>query len=386
MLRLIELKETREAKRAEAATLLKADSLDDNGRARFDALDSEIRALDGDILRHEKAAEYERRAAGKPVKGDGAEREFSDLVGKFELRQVVLNLDEGKALHGQTAEIVSELRNKGGYRGVPVPWGVLEMRSGETVASGVPNPVMTAPIIDRLFAASVASSMGAQFISIDSGEVDYPVCTSSVAAAWASTETGIVGSPSAYATTDRPLTPANTLGLQMKITRKAAKQAGDALEQAVRRDMLGAAMVATDKAVFLGAGSSGEPAGVLVGSYGITSTAVDAPTTWTAFREAIMRFMIANAATGPGEAAVMIRPEVWSTLEGLATGDSGTLFDLDRMKSSVGSLAISSNTLNAPAGSPLATKALLTTKAGGVPPIYVGMWGNSEEHEKVNML
>ena len=77
----------------------------------------------------------------------------------YELRQAVLHLDEGRALSGRTAEVVQELRNVGGYRGIPVPFAALEQRAGETIASGVVNPVQTQGIIDRLFPASVAARM-----------------------------------------------------------------------------------------------------------------------------------------------------------------------------------------------------------------------------------
>ena len=97
------------------------------------------------------------------------------MMGRFELRQVVLALDEGRALSGQTAEIVQEMRNAGGYRGIPVPLDVLEQRN--TVAADVPNPVQTRPIIDRLFPASVAAKLGVQTINIAQGSVEWPVAT-----------------------------------------------------------------------------------------------------------------------------------------------------------------------------------------------------------------
>lgn len=362
-----------EIRQALAAIVGKSDASEDEIRS-METLDKEYRANETRYRAALIAEDQERRDAKGELETRG-DREFADLVSRFEMRQAVLSLDEGRALNGATAEIVAELRNRGGYRGVPVPWAALELRSGETIASGVTAPVMTAPIIDRLFAPSAAARMGAQFIAINNGELDYPVATSSVAAAWAATETGSVGGPTAYETTDKPLTPAFTLGVTMKVTRKSMKQAGDALEQAVRRDMSGTIGVAIDKAVFLGAGSGGEPAGVLVGSYGITSTALDATASWAAFRAAIVRFMIANSAAGPGDALALIRPEVWDTLDGTLTGDGGTVHEMDRMKANIGGVVISSNALAAPAGSPLATKALLTTRAGGVPPIYVGAWG-----------
>ncbi|WP_159727175.1 phage major capsid protein [Methylosinus sp. Ce-a6] len=321
------------------------------------------------------AEDTERREARDDLETRG-DREYSDLVSRFEMLQVARFLDEGRALSGPTNEIVTELRNRGGYRGVPVPWGALEIRAGETVASGTPNPMRTAPIIDRLFAQSVAARMGASMISIDSSEVEYPVTTSSVAAAWAASETGAVGGPTAYATTDKPLKPNNTLGVQMKITRKAMKQTGDALEQAVRRDMNGAIGEALDKAVFLGAGASGEPTGVLVGSYGITSTSIAAAASWAAFRGAVKRFLIANAASSPADARLLIRPEVWDAMDGTLITNTA-VSEMDRLLKSIpaSNVVMSSNALAAPTGAPLASTALLTTNIGGVPPIYVGAWG-----------
>jgi hypothetical protein len=53
------------------------------------------------------------------------------------------SLTRAAALEGRTAEIVSELRAGGGFRGVPVPWQALETRAGETLAADVPDPMQT---------------------------------------------------------------------------------------------------------------------------------------------------------------------------------------------------------------------------------------------------
>lgn len=339
----------------------------------LESLDSEYRTNETRYRAALIAEDGERREA----KGDletRTDRDFADLIGRFEMRQVALLLDEGRPIDGATAEVVSELRSHGGYRGVPIPWQALEKRSGETVASGTPNPITTHPIIDRIFADSAAVKMGAAMINIGQGDVEYPVTTSSVAAGWASTETGSVAGPTAYATTDRPLAPNNTLGITMKLTRKSLKQSGDSLEQAVRRDMNSAIAVALDKAVFLGAGSSGEPAGVLVGSYGVTSTAVSAAASWAAFRAAVKRFLVANAANSPDAVRLLIRPEVWDAMDGTLI-EGTAVSEWDRLVKNVSNITMSSNALAAPAGSPAVTKALLTTTINGVPPIFVGTWG-----------
>lgn len=321
------------------------------------------------------AEDTERRAAGDELE-TRSDREFAEMMQGFELRQVALALDEGRELSGQTAEIVQELRSQGGFRGFPVPWQALEQRN--TVAAGTPDPVMTRPIIDRLFPDSVAARMGAQMISIDSGQVDYPVTTSSVSAGWADGEAANVPNGAAYVTTDRPLTPDHNLGIQMRITRKALKQSGTALEAAIRRDMAGAMGQAMDAAVFLGTGANGQPLGIIPGAatYGITSTAVADLVSWAAFRAAVTRFMVANAASAPDAVRLLIRPEVWDYMDGdLITGTAVSEWDRLTRAIPAGNVAMSSNALAAPAGTPLASSALLTTASGGVAPIFVGMWG-----------
>ena len=321
-----------------------------------------------DTERREAGADLETRAGG----------EWDNLVAGFEVRQVALALDEGRALTGRTAEVVQELRSQGGFRGMPVPWLALERRAGETIASGTPNPLMTRAIIDRIFPDSVAARMGAQMISIPSGSVEWPVTTSAVTAGWQATELGTVAGPTAYATTDKALAPNNTLGIQMRISRKTLLQSGSALEDAVRRDMNGAIQQALDAAIFLGTGSSGQPLGIIPGvaTYGITSTAIGAVATWSVFRAAVARFMTANAVASPDAVKLLIRPEVWSYMDGVLI-TSTAVSEWDRMVANIptGNIAMNTNALAAPTGSPLACTALLTTATGGVAPIFVGAWG-----------
>lgn len=323
------------------------------------------------------AEDTERRDAGSELENRSSQ-EWADLMAGFEMRQVALLLDEGRQLDGQTAEIVTELRSAGGFRGVPVPWQAIETRAGETVASGTPTSTQTRPIIDRLFPDSVASRMGAQMISIDAGAVNWPVTTSAVTAGWADGETANVAGPTAYATTDRAMSPDHNLGIQMRITRKTLQQSGAALEQAIRRDMSGAMGQAVDQAVFLGTGANGQPLGVITGAatYGITSTAVDALASWGAFRSAVTRFMTANAAGSPDAVRAMIRPELWDYLDS-ALIDGTAVSEWDRLVKNIPTpnIAMTNNGLAAPSGAPSATSALLTTAAGGVAPIFVGAWG-----------
>lgn len=361
--------------RQSLAELAAKDSPTEDEVRNMDELDREYRSNETRYRAALIAEDTERRDAGNELETRSAQ-EWADLMAGFEMRQVALALDEGRQLAGQTAEIVTELRNAGGFRGIPVPWQALEVRN--TVASGTPDPVSTRPIIDRLFPDSMASRMGAQMISIDAGAVEWPVTTSAVTAGWADGESANVAGPTAYTTTDRPMSPDHNLGVQMRITRKVLKQSGTALEQAVRRDMSGAMGAAMDQAAFLGTGANGQPLGVITGAgtYGITSTAVDALASWGAFRAAVTRFMTANAAGSPDAVRALIRPELWDYLDGALI--SGTaVSEWDRLVKNLpsGNIAMTNNALAAPSGTPSATSALLTTAAGGVAPIFLGAWG-----------
>ncbi len=361
--------------RQELATLVGKDTPTDDETRSMETLDGEYRQNEIRFRAALTSEDTERREAGDELE-TRSDREWSDLMSGFEIRQVALQLDEGRNLDGHTAEIVEEMRTQGGYRGTPIPWEALEIRAGDTLAGGTPDPIRTAPIIERLFSGSVAARMGGNMINVGIGAMEYPVATSAVTAGWAATETGDVSGPSAYTTLDRPLKPDHNLGVQMKITRKAMKQSGAALEQAVRRDMNGAIEEALDKAVFLGSGAAGEPTGIFAGAavWGITETAVDAAADWAAIRSEVVAFMTGNAAAGPSDVRMLMRPEIWDGMDGsFITGTAVT--EWDRLIAAIGGVVMSHNALAAPTGSPLESSAILTTTAGGVAPFFVGAWG-----------
>ncbi|RNC93925.1 MAG: phage major capsid protein [Oricola sp.] len=385
MLESLKIQRRQSEIRQQLAELVGKDKPEEAETRQMADLDAEYRQNETRYRAALIAEDDQRQEAGKDLE-TREDREWSDLVGKFELRQVALALDEGRTMDGPTAEIVAEMRAGGGYKGVPVPLeALLETRAGETVAGGTPDPVRTAPIIDRLFADSVAARMGVRTVNIPFGTNDYPIVTSSVAAGWADGELADVAGPTVFATTDSELAPDHNLGVQMEISRKAMKQSGPGLEQAVRRDMSEAIRTALDRAVFLGAGSSGEPTGIFTaadGAGGITDTTIDAAASWSIFRSAIVRFMTANAASSPGQVNILIRPEVWDALDGTyletsggepVTGDTEWSFLTRNVP--VSNIVMSSNAVAAPTGSPAASKALLTTTAGGVAPALVGIWG-----------
>ncbi|MFC3060370.1 phage major capsid protein [Paenirhodobacter populi] len=320
------------------------------------------------------AEDTERREAGADLETRSG-KEWADLMGRFEVRQIVHALDTGKMLSGQTAEIVTELRNRGSFQGMPVPLAALEQRAGETTSGGITYPGQLYATVARLFPASVAAKMGAATINVDVGDVWIPVTSSSVTAGWAGEADNVPG-PVPYTEETRTLKPDHNLGVHMRITRNALKYSGQTLEQSIRSDMLGTIGAELDKAVFLGTGVDGQPLGVITGAadYGITEQAVSAAASWSAFRAAVVAFMTGNAAAAASDVLALIRPEVWSKLDDTLIAGTA-VSEWDRLTGNIpaGNIAMSANALAAPAAS--ATTALLTTGAGGIPPITVGIWG-----------
>lgn len=340
----------------------------------------EMAGLDGEYHTNERRyraaliSEDESRAKAGQVH-DGAERrEWSQCIEGFEIGQVVMNLAEGRALHGQTAEVVSELRNRGGYRGCPVPILALESRAG-TTSSDVGSSTRTMAIIDRLFPDSMAAAMGGSLRTISTGAVEYPVSTSEVSAEWATTEGGDVAGGTAYSTSERTLKPDHTLGVQVKVTRRALLSL-DGLEDAIRRDMRGAIQKSLDKVIFLGSGSSGQPAGIVAKAtgYGIHVETIAASVTYADFRSEFAAFIAASAASGPGDIRIMIRPEVWTDLDDSSFDAGSGVTEFDRLSQKAGRVLMSGNALSLTSGSPDTSKALLSTTAGGVEPFTVGIW------------
>lgn len=347
----------------------------DDETRQMESMDGEYRSNETRYRAALISEDSERKEAGRDLETRSGS-EWADLLNRFEVRQAVQALaEDGRALTGQTAEVVAEMRSKGSYRGIPIPLEALEVRAGETVGGGVADPVKTMNIVDRLFADSVAVAMGGQVINIPSGQVEWPVVTSSISAAWSTTETGAVAAAAAFVTTDKAMVPNQNLGVQMKLTRRAMLQTGPALEQAVRRDLQSAIRVKLDQAAFQGTGADGQPLGVIVGAatYGITATDVSAAASYGAFRSAAVRFMTANAAGGPGAVRLLVRPEIFDSMDELISGLA--ISEWDRLTAKIGGVIVSSNALAAPTGSPDESSALLTVSSGGVAPFFAGIWG-----------
>ncbi len=363
--------------REQLAVLAGADKPTEEQRSELSALDAEYGTNETRYRAALISEDTERRAANEAM-GDKKATEWSELVGKFELRQALLHLTENQIMSGTTAEVVQEMRSAGSYAGVPIPLEALEQRAGETVAGGVVNPVDYKPIIARLFPDSVAARMGGSMVNIGRGAADYPATSSSITAGWAASELGDVAGPTQYTTASKSLKPNQNLGVSVVFSRRALL-ASAGVETAAREDIRGAIGAELDKAIFLGTGATGQPLGVVAGqaTYGYgTSNATGAGATYADFRAAIAEFMLANAANGPGDVRILTRPEVWDAMDDNPWDAGSGVSEWDRLLSRAQTLVLSGNAVaTTGAGSARTTTALLTTTAGGLAPFIVGTWG-----------
>jgi hypothetical protein len=106
-----------EIRQALASLVGKEKPTEDETRS-LESLDSEYRTNEARYRAALIAEDGERRDAKSELE-TRSDKDYADLIGKFELRQVALMLDEGRQLDGATAEVVQELRSKGGYRRMP---------------------------------------------------------------------------------------------------------------------------------------------------------------------------------------------------------------------------------------------------------------------------
>ncbi|QDY69319.1 phage major capsid protein [Qingshengfaniella alkalisoli] len=368
MLQSVKLQKRQSEIRQSLAELANKDEITEDEQRSIDKLDKEYQATEAKYRAALISEDETRKEAGEELE-TRSEKEWSDMMDRFEVRQVAMALDTGEKLTGATKEIIEELRSHGSYQGLPLPLAALEQRAGETVSGDLFSPKATRNIIGRIFPNSVASKLGVQSVNIPQGTAEWPVATAGAVTGWQADELSDVGAATAYQTTEATVSPDNTLGAQMVLTRKSLKQTGQGLENAVRQDMSAAIAVALDDAIINGSGAAGQPLGIVPGAatYGITSTdmAAVAPD-WAAFRAEVISFMEANAITDPSQVKLAFPPAIWGEMDDALI--SGTaVSELDRMTKH-GVSPVLANQLTA--GS-----AILTTTVNGVAPAFVGMWG-----------
>jgi HK97 family phage major capsid protein len=261
-MRLYELREARTAKLAEMRTLHEAAAaanrdLDGNERARFDALEGELRTLSARLTDAEKLADFERQMGA--ADDGGMSRELRG----YSLAKAVMEGMNGR-LSGLEAEAHQELSRGREARGVMVPTEVLmETRVISTTGgtSGGGNLVATdlAPMTDRRRPMLAVEGMGATIMRGLTGNLDLPRMTASGTAAW-------VAEDAAATTTDPTFAKVSmapkTVAAQYQLTRRMMLQSQTTLEPILRAD-LGFLLAQRLDAAAIRGGGTNEPVGII---------------------------------------------------------------------------------------------------------------------------
>ena len=103
------IREKRAAKVAEARSLLSAETLTDEQKTKFDALKTEITALEADEARALFVDDLERRSQGAPV-----DNSHNALMGRVDVLGVMRAQMEGRSLTGAAAEYHTEAERRTG--------------------------------------------------------------------------------------------------------------------------------------------------------------------------------------------------------------------------------------------------------------------------------
>ncbi|WP_036283854.1 phage major capsid protein [Methylocystis sp. ATCC 49242] len=267
MHRLPDLMEKRTGLVAEMSGLVAKDlagTLGDEERARFETIDSDVKALDAKIDRARKVEAYERIADASPVTGGPGAR---DLRGYSVSRALRGSL--GGRLDGLEGEMHAELSKGRETRGIMIPVSVLlgDRRAAETRALTTGGSagalkgtdLMSEAFIDRLRPVMAVERLGATVLGGLAGNVDIPRLTGSATASWVAEDGASSRSDQTF---DKVSLSPKTVAAETQFSRRLMLQSNPAIEGVVRNDLSTILATALDAAAIKGGGAN-EPVGVL---------------------------------------------------------------------------------------------------------------------------
>lgn len=222
---------------------------------RFTALESEIRAIDGDLSRLATIDRLDAATNAAPAVS------ASELRGYSVAKAIKEGADN---LTGLEREMHQELGRGREVRGVMIPTDVLfggEQRAMLTTGSAG-NTVATdlGPMIDRLRPIMAIQGLSATVISGLTGNLDLPRLTSGPSAYWVNEDEATTASDSAF---DKVSLKPKTVSGEMYLSRRLQLQNGVALENVLRSDLAFVLAQALDKAAIHGTAAAKQPVGIL---------------------------------------------------------------------------------------------------------------------------
>lgn len=383
---LAELQERRAAKLAEMREIQAAGNLDNEKRAAFDALEKEVEALNGDIQRANRLAEFERAAEnGTPVNGTA---DFRREASRYSLTRALAYASGMRVDAGRELEVHKELENQRGSKseGLLAPQDVLFVRkrgheqrvvtssgdgAGLIFEEGRPQDY-----IDALRANLIVADLGATYLSGLQGNVSIPKLVSSAGSEWIAENASLTAADGDW---DKVTMAPKHVGALTEFSRTMLVQSSPDIEQLIRRDFAASLAVSLDAAALVG-GSGSQPDGIitqLTAGPGLQS--VSTPS-WQQVLNLIATVELANAAQG--SLGFAVNPRAVETLRSTVkvaygsptTQDAGAGFIMDGPNELAGYRARSTTNLPSSLGSP-ATGTLIF---GDWSSLLIGSWSGIE--------
>lgn len=230
-------------------------------RARFDALEGEVRSLSNQIADAQKMAEFERlEERGEPITGS-----MSRELRNYSVSKAVREASNGN-LSGLEAEVHQELaKNRSETRGVMVPTEVLLERRDLTTSTPANAPgsnliaTQLAGVADRRRSMLKTEGMGATVLRGLTGNLDLPRLTESGTANWIAEGDDADRSDVGFGKVG--MGP-KTVAAEYAISRRMMLQSSAALEPLLRNDLAYLLAQKVDAAAIKGGGTN-EPVGIL---------------------------------------------------------------------------------------------------------------------------
>jgi HK97 family phage major capsid protein len=286
-------------------------ALTGEAETRWSALATKHDGLKAAATRQALLDDADRRAAGHPIGGGGADGRFDAEVRQF---SVVRALADKAGLPGVDAgrerEISAEIARRSGraFEGVAIPLaalaGPMERRVFTTANPGggpgsniISNDLLSDQTIDRLRASLVVRQLGATVLSGLTGNVAIPRVKADATASWVAENSAITASDPQ---TDQVTLAPKHVGAITEFSRNLLLQASPDVEQLVRGILAQVLAQALDQAAISGAGASNQPRGILNVS-GIGSVAMGtngAALTYDAVADLIGQVADVNAEVG----------------------------------------------------------------------------------------
>lgn len=310
------IREQRTAKVAEARNLLSVAerenrSLTTDEQSKFDALKTEITALEAAEQRQQFVDDAERRQTGIVVNRNGDTT--TDLEQRVSLLTVLRAGIEGRALTGAEAEMHAELERRHGkakHGGILVPLSAFEKRANMTTTA--PELVATQHRADQYIGplrdSLLVQRLGVRTLSGLTGNVSIPKAGTGLSVGWVEEGQALPESQMDFESVT--LTPHHVGGIT-EMSRQLIQQSSPAIEDLVRQDLSWAIAHAVDAAIIAGTGANGQPLGI-INRTGVQEAAL--PATWADVL-AIEQML----------AAVNVNPTGWYTSPAVMTALRGIL-------------------------------------------------------------